>query len=645
MKALILTFTIFSILAQAQTFAQNAGDFDFFAQESVYSAGKKQQKLKDIPASVYIITSDDIANYGFRTLAEALQMVPGFYSTTDRNYSYLWVRGFGRPSDYNSRILLSVNGHRLNDNVYDSALFGAEEVIDINFVDKIEVVKGPSSVLYGDNAFLATVNVVTKKPSEKKLSRAGFSHSSFETYRGFFDFAIKTEEGTEIYSGASSLSSHGQDHYYREYASKAKNMDSEKAYKGFFSFRKVNGWFFQAAASRRDKEIPTASFGTLFNNKKDMTSDARSFAEISKESKFNDSLSVTSRFFYDGYDYYGKYLYSGPILNKDFSKSYFYGAEIRENLSIGKDGSHQLTMGQEYERTFKLNQKNYDDDPYFLYIDEGKPYYRWGIYAQEELNLSKSIKLVAGLRYDRYEYFGYVYNPRAAAIWRLSTKDSLKLLYGSAFRAPNAFETEYSALTFISNPDLKPEKIKTYEIIYERSLFSRSFFTAGFFFNDIKNLISLTPAGGGAYKFENVDKAKTAGFELSSKISLTAKTSAFFSWLIQDSRDKNDRRLTNSPQNTLSCGLSYWQPKYNSNFSFNAFYLDSRKTNQATMLSPSLILNISARTQPFRKGPVFFSNIYNLANQPVYASGSGDHLQPAIRQDGRTFQIGLEQEF
>src|SRR5215467_3726088 len=91
---------------------------------SVYGASKYEQKVTEAPSSVTIITSDEIKKYGYRTLADLLQGVNGFFVTNDRNYNYIGARGFNRPGDYNSRMLLLVDGHRLNDNIYDQAAIG-----------------------------------------------------------------------------------------------------------------------------------------------------------------------------------------------------------------------------------------------------------------------------------------------------------------------------------------------------------------------------------------------------------------------------------------------------------------------------------------------------------------------------------------
>src|SRR6185503_7908177 len=84
------------------------------------------------------------------------------YVTNDRNFSYVGTRGFGNPGDYNSRILLLVNGHRVNDNLFGQAAIGMEFGLDPATFQRVEIIRGPSASLYGDSAFLAVVNVITK---------------------------------------------------------------------------------------------------------------------------------------------------------------------------------------------------------------------------------------------------------------------------------------------------------------------------------------------------------------------------------------------------------------------------------------------------------------------------------------------------
>jgi outer membrane receptor for ferrienterochelin and colicins len=128
----------------------------------VFGASERLQPSIEAPASVSFITAEEIKRYGYRTLADILSAVRGMYIVDDRNYSVIGARGFALPGDYNSRVLLLVNGHRVNDNVCGQAEVGAEFGLDPAIFERVEIIRGPASSLYGDSAFFAVVNVITR---------------------------------------------------------------------------------------------------------------------------------------------------------------------------------------------------------------------------------------------------------------------------------------------------------------------------------------------------------------------------------------------------------------------------------------------------------------------------------------------------
>src|SRR5580704_5903794 len=134
----------------------------------VYSASKHMQSTSDAPASVTVVTADEIQKYGYRNLADILRSVSGFYVTSDRNYTFVGVRGFGRLGDWNSRILVLIDGHRINNNVLGQAMLGNEFLVDVDMIERVEIVRGPSSSLYGANAFFAVINVITRSAKQVK---------------------------------------------------------------------------------------------------------------------------------------------------------------------------------------------------------------------------------------------------------------------------------------------------------------------------------------------------------------------------------------------------------------------------------------------------------------------------------------------
>jgi len=126
---------------------------------SVYSASKYDQKVTEAPARISIVTAREIQRYGYRTLADILNSLPGFYITYDRNYGYTGARGFSLPGDYSTKFLQLVDGHRMNDNIYDSMYIDRSFVVDVDLIDRVEVVQDPSSSLYRVPVHLCTAAV------------------------------------------------------------------------------------------------------------------------------------------------------------------------------------------------------------------------------------------------------------------------------------------------------------------------------------------------------------------------------------------------------------------------------------------------------------------------------------------------------
>src|SRR5262245_22445638 len=183
----------------------------------VYGASRHEQRVTEAPSFVSVITASDIERYGYLTLADVLRSTHGFYTTNDRNYTYLGVRGFSRPSDYNSRFLLLIDGHRVNDNFYGAAFIGTEELIDVELIDRVEIVRGPSSSLYGTSAFFAVINVITKRQAAFPTLQMSGLGASYGTPAGRLNFAKSFEGGLSILASASALKSDGQTLFYPEY--------------------------------------------------------------------------------------------------------------------------------------------------------------------------------------------------------------------------------------------------------------------------------------------------------------------------------------------------------------------------------------------------------------------------------------------
>ena len=144
---------------------------------TVYAASKFREKIADSPASVTIVTREEIRKFGYRTLADIARSVRGFDVTYDRSYSYTGVRGLNGLGDYGSHVLLLVDGHRMNDPIYDVVAVGTEGLLDVDLIERVEFIRGPSSQMYGSNTFSGAI-IVGNAPLEGSLAKCIRSRSA-----------------------------------------------------------------------------------------------------------------------------------------------------------------------------------------------------------------------------------------------------------------------------------------------------------------------------------------------------------------------------------------------------------------------------------------------------------------------------------
>src|SRR6185437_10041713 len=150
---------------------------------TVVTASKFEQKTTEAPSSTTVITSSEIKRYGWRTLGDLLESVQGFYVSYDRNYQFLGARGVNL-GDFNSRILLLVNGHRVNNDLNDGAFIDTAFILDMDLIDHVEIIRGPESLLYGNNAFFGVINLITRPGKQVDRVEGSAPHGSFNAWSG-----------------------------------------------------------------------------------------------------------------------------------------------------------------------------------------------------------------------------------------------------------------------------------------------------------------------------------------------------------------------------------------------------------------------------------------------------------------------------
>ena len=631
---------------------------------SVFGASKYEQRLGEAPSSVTIITADEIKKYGHHTLADVMRSVRGMYVTNDRNYSFIGVRGFGRPTDYNSRVQLTIDGHRTSDSVYGMSMFGSEGILDLDVIDRIEVIRGPSSSLYGSNALFAVVNVVTKRGRDYRGFEIAVDRASLDTSGARVTYGNRFSDSSEVVAQFSGFYSAGHSRiYYPEWDDPAtnngvyENNDQERRHNAFL--RAAHGNFsFEAAVVDRFKAVPTASWikkdwydpatlGERFNNPNNATQDTRYFLMASYDKNWNDHSRLSVNLSYDKYIYRG--LYSdggdGSVLYADHTDARGWTGEVQFTAPIGD--KHKLVAGAELQANSHQDQWGWNVDPYSSATDEQRSSQLWSVYGQDEWRIGTSVILNVGVRHDNYPVWGGTTNPRLALIYQINPETDLKLMYGQAFRAPSYYELYYYKR---KSTWLKPEIIRTTELAFEHALRSglRSVLSA--YHYRVTDLINESYDSESNLIFLNGETTVAQGVEFEVEGHFTPWLDGRVSYSYQRARDEmsdvnHTTPLSNSPERLAKAGLSV--PAFNDRLStsLEAQYTSSRRTVQDTNVSPFTIFNFTVLNRRWISGLELSASVYNLTDQH-FADPVGDEFeQRAIPQDGRNYRAKVQYDF
>jgi iron complex outermembrane receptor protein len=617
----------------------------------VFAASRYAQTATEAPASVSLITREEIERFGYRTFGEILGAARGFFTSFDRNYTYVTVRGLARQGDYNTRILLLVDGHRLNDASSDNAYMGTESAVDVDAIERVEIIRGPGSSLFGTNAFYAVVNVITRQGRSLSAAEARVEGSSYDSYRGTLGWGRRFSPTVEVFATGSVYRSGGQRLYYPEFDDPATNSgivaaaDSDRTEKGLAKVR-VGDFTAEAAFSRRRKLVPTASYGTDFNDPREQTSDRQAFAALNFEHPFEDLSRLWVSLTYNTFRYDGTYPYSG-VLSRDYTHTDWYTLEAQYLRLVGE--GHSLTAGGELRWNRNQDQGVYDVDPAFTYLDDRRSSWVGAGFVQASARLASAVQLYAGVRHDRYQGFGGTTNPRAALVAAVGPGTSLKALYGRAFRAPNQYEQFYNDGGLTQKPanPLRPERIETFELEADQALASGVRATASIYHLRVRNLIGIeTDSADGLLVFRNVARAHSTGGELAVEGRL-GPVDGRVTYGYQHAEDVGtDGAPVNSPRHLARLGASL--PTFDGRLraSLELRYVGERPTVAGGDAASYTLTNVTLLARPWRAcGCELSGSVYNLFRTRYADPGGEEHTQDLIPQDGRTFRLGARASF
>ena len=624
----------------------------------VYGASKLEQKTTEAPSSVTIITADEIKKQGYRTLADVLGSVQGFNISYDRNYAFLGARGISL-GDFNDRVLLLVDGHRVNNDFNDGAFIDTSFLLDIDLVDRVEIIRGPGSALYGNNAFFGVINVITRQGRQFDGMEASAEYASFDTGKIRLSYGKLFTNGVQMLLSGTYYDSGGHDRlFYKEFDTPAQNNGVAQNMDGgasgnLFGSLGYKDFTLESAFNQRVKVNPTAQFDlTTFNDPRLRTIDEQDYSALKYAHSFPEVVDVTAQVYYDGYTHaigYPQSLLTNNVVISRFSTEKdmgeWWGTELQLNKRLWD--RHVITLGAEYRDDFLQDSRVVvQDQP-----DQGSHVrtnrQSYGVYAQGDFALLTNLHFNAGVRYDQYGDFSPAVNPRLALIYQPWEKSTFKAIYGTAFRVPSFYE-----LT-TSDHALHPEEIGSYELVYEQEAGQHLRSSVSGYYNQMNNLLVFSSGS-----FTNFN-ANTKGLELALEAFASNGLRGRASYSLQDTRNSSvGWELPDSPEQMFKFDLSAPLVKDKVFAGLEFQYTSSRRslhnttdpngeplTVQGVEAGGFGIVNLTLLSRNVVKNLEFSAGVYNVLDRRYADPASQFHVQDLIEQDGRSFRLKLTYRF
>lgn len=459
-----------------------------YAPPKVSAASKEALSLDEAPASVTVITWEELRAFGYQTLAEALRAVRGTFLTDDHIYTYVGLRGFSPPGDLNTRLLILWDGHPLNDVWSGQGYVGRDLDVDLSDVERIEVVRGPASILYGTGAFFGVINVVpvAQMPKgrhvEAVAGAGGLNGGKVRATAGL------GSEGRSLKVSAAGMTAEGAPTTDLGAQGLVYGMDGERALGGAL-VGQLGGFTLTGRINQRRKQIPSAPLGATVGVPGTQYLDASGFAELRWQKRF-ERVSLAARGSYSGTRYHGWFANLDAAgertLDEDRGGADWVGGEVRAGVTLF--GGNRLTASFEGNVQLASQQgQGLPREEFTRVLLSGTLLDEWQLFGR--------LFIQAGLRLDKYFDLPEVaLSPRGALVARLYDGGVSKLVAGQAFRAPTIYELQYDDDNLTQRrPDAAPlpELITTFELEHSHDITSELRVTVGGYYNLIDRLIVL----------------------------------------------------------------------------------------------------------------------------------------------------------
>jgi outer membrane receptor protein involved in Fe transport len=628
--------------------AANVADLSLeqLLQVTVTGAAKYEQRQSEVAAAVSVITRQEIKAHGWRTLDEALASLPGVYTTYDRQYAYLGTRGFSVLGDFNTRILLTINGNRVNDAVYDQAYVGRDFPLDIDLVERIEFIPGPGGAVYGQNAMFGVVNVVTR--SGASLAGTQVSLVNQQPQRrseARISWGQRFEGGPDVLLSFSALRARGEDRFY-DYgpagvSGVAAGRDGERDQE-WLARVAYGGWNLELVQGDRRKDDPTGYYHSDPLVSGTYQRDRMVLAQMGYEGKApQPHLGYSARVFLGRERFTSPQTYSGQAAYM-VASSNWHGLELR-TVYTGLPG-HKLMLGWEGQRNSRVDQTfdELDTTPGQLDVAVLRSGWRLGLYGQDEWTLTPKLSATLGARLDRSQGAQRSVSPRAGLVWQASDSSTFKALYGQAFRPPNVYEREYAdGVTQRANPELRGETISTLELVGEhRSSRDLAFRVSAYRWRILGLVTAQAAADTDMDMFVNGPGVWARGLELGFDSTWARGGRLRASGSFQNTTRADGTTQPNSPQRLLKANWTQTLPWAGLLAGLELRHESARISSAGAQVAGATLAHLSLSAS-LARGMELWLGLHNALGVKFSQPGSRNTWQDAIEQDGRSLRLRL----
>ncbi|MFC3151260.1 TonB-dependent receptor plug domain-containing protein [Litoribrevibacter euphylliae] len=550
------------------------------------------------PSSVTVFNQQRIKELGVDKLHELANYVPGFQSYLSSGWSHnhsISVRG-RRISSALTDVLLLIDGHRIN-NARTGGASSAVPTFPLSQVERVEFIRGPGASIYGSNAMIGVINIITRKNANQATLAYG-THN-----RKTADLLVNDDLGSiEVSLVAHHDSDNGETYDVisnntqsivelrdkREFSDIIFNLAWQQTEVNLQYYENASkGYFLEGSTPDKDNRRESNLFSARLNQGFDWLSVDSNVSleyqlshltlhgQVQEQGTFNllsdppsDAPLMTDVNFDDIEGYRVFWLNNWPLSDR---QSFQFGTEYRFQKVRKTYAKSNFDIAALAEQSFPIASSDTMSIP--TLVQEATTRDIWGLFGQYQHDITHATQLTLGLRYDRYASIGSEVSPRASLVHSFNNHHSIKLTYGRAFRAPA--ENELFLVNnpvIVGNPDLKPETVSTWEAVW-LAQWQQTFISLGYFENHFTDSILLAPSDTGKLVFDNVRLKDSRGMELELHHHFNARWS---SRLTAMHLFNNAQESFKEADTVGSISINYHQPNWQANLS--SVYQGARET-------------------------------------------------------------------